>query len=77
VEYQVWRVPPISNPNYNVGLEPAIAPFLLLGRLEGGWEDVNADFFQASEKQIPLCGQASRRWRIIIKHKYFHFRCLS
>src|SRR5450755_2186808 len=63
---------PEPHADHHVRLEPAIAPFLFLGRFEMYRVDLYADLAQTPAQQLTLRRQAGgRRW-VFGQHKHFH-----
>ncbi len=72
VQDQVRRVAPVADPQNDVGLEPAVVPFLFLGRLEVDRVNGDPQFLQAPVQKMTLRRQARRRRRVVVQKKHFH-----
>jgi hypothetical protein len=66
MQNKIGHVSPITHANYNIRIEPAIIPFLLLGRFKMNSMRINPHFLKASEKEVTLCGKPSGGGRIIV-----------
>jgi hypothetical protein len=54
------RMSPVPDADHHVRFKPTIVPFLFLCGLKVSRVGINAGFFQSSEQEIALRGQAPR-----------------
>ena len=59
---------PESYADHDIRLEPAIIPFLFLGRFEMHRVNVYPDLAQAPVQELTLRGEPRCRWRILSQY---------